>query len=324
MVMIPMSMISNWFGPKVRGKVFGFVSASGIIGALTIPPLFTAILQGAGLSTTFLIQAIIMGVFTIIPCALIFRKRDEDVLPWGVKAWEDLERDAEGASGAKYGFPVKKILLSIPFWIILLCQVTETLHGALANNVVGGSGYWLTLSGSPSAANFAMIGALMMSVSSITEALSKVAIGAIIDKWGPGIGCSIFIAIPIFGILVWTLVPASQVSLFIGAALFGCLTATIVVGMPLLIRAAFGERTYPVAQSYVAAVNTFLSGAMAPIFAGVILATSYSTAYLIAAGIFVIPVVAYMFVGRFIPKMQEQWVDVDGNPAPKREEAAVA
>jgi len=312
-VMIPMAMISNWFGPKIRGKFFGLVSASSIIGALTIPPIFTLILQSTGLSMTFFIHAIIMGVLTIIPCAFIFRKRDEDVLPWGVKSWDELE-ESEGVSAAKYGFPVKKILLTIPFWLILLCQITETLHGGLANNMVGASGYWLGLAGSPEVANFAMIGALMMSVASISECVSKIAIGAIIDKWGPGIGCSVFIAIPIIGMLIWTLIPASLPTLYLGAVLFGCLPAVIVVGMPLVIRMIFGERTYPVAQSYVAAVNTFLSGLAAPFIAWVIVTGSYSSAYWLACGIFVIAVVAYLFIGRYVGKLP--WVDVDGNPMP--------
>jgi MFS family permease len=319
MVMIPMTMISNWFGPKIRGKIFGFVSASGIIGTLTIPPLFTAILQSTGLNVTFLLHAIIMGFFTIIPCAIIFRKRDDDVLPWGVKSWEELE-ETEGANAAKYGFPAKRILLTIPFWLILLCQITETLHGGLANNMIGATGYWLGLVGSPEAANFAMIGALMMSVGSISEAISKIAIGAIIDKWGPGIGCSIFIAIPVIGMLIWTLIPASLVTMYLGAILFGCLPATIVVGMPLLIRMVFGERTYPVAQSYVAAVNTFLSGLAAPFIAWIIVTGSYSTAYLFACGVFAIPIVAYLFIGRYVGKLP--WVDVDGNPMPTGKEGA--
>ncbi|MDR1183672.1 MAG: MFS transporter, partial [Coriobacteriales bacterium] len=128
MVMIPMTMISNWFAPNIRGKIFGIVSASGIIGALSIPPLFTIVLQTTNLNVAFLLQAIIMGVFTIIPCAFIFRKRDEDVLPWGAKSWTEME-NAEGTHAAKYGFPTKKILITFPFWLLMLCQVTETLHG---------------------------------------------------------------------------------------------------------------------------------------------------------------------------------------------------
>jgi MFS family permease len=313
MVMIPMTMISNWFAPNIRGKIFGIVSASGIIGALSIPPLFTIVLQTADLSVAFLLQAIIMGVFTIIPCAFIFRKRDEDVLPWGAKSWAEME-DTEGAHAAKYGFPTKKILITFPFWLLMLCQITETLHGGLASNVVGATGYWLGLSNSPDAANFAMIGALMMSVAAISEAVAKLAIGAVIDKWGPGIGCSIFMAIPVIGILLWVFVPASLATLYIGAALFGCITATIVVGMPLILRMTFGERTYPVVQSYMSAVNTFLSGLMAPVIAWVILSTSYSTAFLLACGVFVIPIVAYIFAGRYVGKLP--WVDVDGNPMP--------
>jgi MFS family permease len=319
-VMIPMTMISNWFSPKIRGKVFGIISAAGIIGALTIPPLFTSVIQTSGLSMTFFLHGAIMGIFTIIPCAFIFRKRDDDVLPWGVKSWDELESGTEGAHAAKYGFPVKKIFICFPFWLIIICQVTLTIHGALSNNAVGGAGYWLTLSGSPDAVNYAMIGALMMSVASVSDALAKLAAGAIIDKWGPGVGCSVFMVVPIAGMLVWCLIPASVVTLYVGAALFGCVTATIVVGKPLILRAMFGERSYPIVQSYTAAVNTFLSGIMSPFIAWVILVSNYSTGFLVGCAIWLVAAVLFFIAGRYVGKLE--WVDVDGNPMPKGEVAA--
>jgi MFS family permease len=320
-VMIPMTLISNWFSPKIRGRIFSIISASGIIGAMIIPPVFTAVVQSSGVTPTFFLHGLIMGVFTMIPCALIFRKRDEDVLPWGVKSWEELQQIEGTTTASRYGFPVKKIFICIPFWIIIFCQVTLTIHGALGNNTVGATGYWLGLVGSPEAANFAMIGALMMSVASVSDALAKLVAGFIIDKWGPGVGCAVFLVIPIAGMLLWVLVPASLATLYIGSALFGCVTATIVVAKPLLLRAMFGERSYPIVQSYTAAVNTFLSGVASIVVPWIILTANYSVAYIFGAIVWALGAVLFFVAGRFVNKLKEQWVDVDGNPMPKQEVA---
>jgi MFS family permease len=320
-VMIPLMMISNWFAPKVKGKVFGFASASGIIGSLTIPPIFTVIVQSAGLNMTFLLHAIIMGIFTIIPCALIFRKRDEDVLPWGVKSWEELE-ESSGGDASNYGLANNKIFSSIPFWLMLICMITLTIHGGLGNNTVGATGYWLGLVGSPEAANFAMIGALMMSVGAIAETVSKIVAGVIIDKWGPAICCAIFMLVPVLGMLIWVFVPASLASLYIGAILFGMIPATIIVAMPMLGLKIFGERTFPVTSSYISAVNTFLSGIMSPVVAWMIVVGNYSTPFLVACGLWTFAAIIFIITGRYVGKLP--WVDAEGNPMPGQEVVTAA
>jgi MFS family permease len=173
------------------------------------------------------------------------------------------------------------------------------------------------LVGSPEAANYAMIGALMMSVASVTDALAKLAAGVIIDKWGPGVGCAVFLVIPILGMLTWVLIPASLASLYIGSALFGCVTATIVVGKPLILRAMFGERSYPIVQSYTAAVNTFLAGVGSIVVPWIVLNANYSVAYVVGSVVWGVGAVLFFVAGRFVNGLQKEWVDADGNPMPK-------
>jgi MFS family permease len=316
-VMVPATMVSNWFGPKWRGKILGIVSASAVLGATVIPPLFTYIMQVSSLNMTFIAHGVLLGIATII-ATIIFRKRDEDVLPWGVKSWEELRKQEGSGAAFKFGFPAKKILICVPFWILLICQVLNTPLGSVMQNGVGATGYFLGLVGDPNAANFAMIGALMMSVASVVEAVAKIIMGILIDRFGPGVAGSIFAIISGIGCLGFVVFPTSVVSLFIAASLFGTVNSVIVVALPLLIRQTFGEKTYPVAQGYIAAVNTFLAGTWSPIIGMMVVTYTYSSIYYFGAAFIVVMAVFLFIAQRFVGKLQ--FVDDDGNPMPKEGE----
>jgi MFS family permease len=263
---------------------------------------------------TYLTNAIVIAVFTLIPTIFIFRKRDEDVLPWGVKSWEDLREQEGGGEAAKYGFPAKKVLLTIPFWLILIIQICFTPHGSLMQNGIGATGYMLEVAGDPQAANFAMLGALMMSVGSWVECVAKILIGVLIDKFGPGIASATFCIIAVIGQLLILFIPTTVALLFIGGALFGTVNSVIVVGIPMLIRQVFGEKTYPVVQGYIAAINTFLAGAWSPLVGALIISFTYRSIYWFGAIATAVPLILFLIVGRFIGKLQFE--DDEGNPMP--------
>jgi MFS family permease len=182
--------------------------------------------------------------------------------------------------------------------------------------VVGATGYWLELAGNSNAANFAMIGAFMLSIAAVFEALAKFSTGFIIDRWGSGVGTALFLLLPAVGMLIWILVPASLPSLYIGAALFGTVTAGILVGKPLVLRALFGERTYPLVQSYTGALNTALSGLGAPLIAMVILSFNYSAAFVVGIIACIVAALFFFLPARYEASLKAKWVDADGNPMP--------
>jgi MFS family permease len=309
MAMVPLMMITEWFGPKLRGRFMGIASAAAMIGATIWPPLFTSILQTSGLNATYIANAAVLLVCTAIATA-IFRRRDPDVLPWGVKSWEELEEQS-GADSQKYGVPPKKIWTTPAFYLVVIATICFTLHGSMAQNLVGAVTFWLD-----DPINGPMIGALGMSVGSWGEALFKIISGFLIDRVGAAFNNAIFTCVAVAGLVIWVFAPHTIVFIFIGGALFGAATVPIILGGPMLMAQLFGPRTFPIVQGYVSAVNTALSGLTSPIFAMLIVSMGYTAALSIGAVVWIIPVITAVIIGiKYLGKLE--WVDEDGNPMPK-------
>jgi MFS family permease len=316
MAMVPLMMITNWFGPKFRGKFMGMASAAAIFGGVVWPPLFTWILQNVGMDMTYIANAAVLFVFSGIPTIFIFRKRDEDVLPWGVKSWDELQAQ-EGGDASKYGYPPKKIFKSVAFYLVVCSTICFTIHGSMAQNGVGAPTYWLSYDPT---INGPMIAAIGMSIGTVGEACWKVLSGFVIDKFGPAINNAIFTGIAVFGMFVMVLGPKIVPVIYAGGIFFSAATVPIILGGPMLMSALFGPRTFPIVQGYISAVNTFLSGLTSPLMAMLILGVGYTTAFGIGASIWLIPIVIALVIAfKFLGKMQ--WEDEDGNPMPKATEA---
>jgi MFS family permease len=317
MALVPLMMITNWFGPRYRGKFMGIASAASIIGSLIWPPLFTWILQNIGMDLTYVVNSLALLVFSGIPAIFLFRKRDDDVLPWGVKSWDEL-REQEGGDITKFGFPPGKIFKSVVFYLFVLCTLCFTLHGSMAQNLVGATTEWLSYD---PAINGAMVGAFGMSVAAVGEACWKILSGIVIDKIGPAWNNAIFTGVAVIGLLIWVFGPKTIPTIYIGGAFFGAATVPIILGGPMLMSAIFGPRTFPIVQGYNAAVNTFFSGLMSPVFAMLILNLGYTGALGIGAVVWIIPIVSACLIAVFfLGKMP--WFDEDGNPLPKAGRAA--
>jgi MFS family permease len=316
MAMIPMMMMTDWFGPKLVGRFMGIASAAAIIGATIWPPLFTSILQNSGLNNAYIANAAVLLVCTAIAVA-IFRKRDPDVLPWGVKSWEDLEEQA-GGDTQRYGFPPKKLWTSVAFYLGIIGTICFTLHGSMAQNLVGATTFWLN-----DPVNGPMIGAFGMSVASMGEACWKILSGFVIDKIGPAFNNAIFTGVAVIGLVIWVFAPHTIVFIFIGGAFFGAATVPIILGGPLLTAALFGPRTFPIVMGYGGAVNTFLSGLTSPLMAMMILGLGYTSAYTVGIVVWIIPIITCVIVGvKYLGKLE--WTDEDGNPMPKAAEKIAA
>lgn len=310
MAMVPIMMITNWFGPKYRGKFMGIASAAAIIGATIWPPLFTYLLQNTGMNMAYIANALALFICSGIPALFIFRRRDDDVLPWGVKSWDEL-KEQEGGDSSKYGYPVRKIFTSVAFYLVVISTVCFTLHGSMAQNLVGATTFWLD-----DPVNGPMIGAVGMSVASIGECIWKILSGVVIDKIGPAFNNAIFTAVAVIGLAIWVWGPKTIVTIYIAGAFFGAATVPIILGGPLLMSSLFGPRTFPIVQSYISAVNTALSGLTSPLFAMWIVSIGYTGAFNIGVGVWLIPIITAIILGVFfLNKMR--WEDADGNPMPK-------
>jgi MFS family permease len=315
-VMVPIIMISSWFGPRFRGKFIGFAAAFSAIGAMLWPPIFTGIIQSSGIGAAFTVNGIILGIFTIPFCFFVFRRRPEDTLPWGVKSWEEL-REQEAADVAKYGYPAKKAIIAVAFWLIVLADMGICFHGTFTQNQPGAAGQWLAAVGSPEAANAAMIGAFMISCGAVGNLIGKFSIGFIMDKWGAGIASAVFVGCSGLGMCLWLFLPTSPIVLYAGALLLGMASPVMTVGIPMCIRQCFGDRTYPQVYSYLVTVQMIVSGFSSPLIAQILVSNGgqYTIIYQIGAVMYFAMLIIFAVANRFRGKYQ--WYDVEGNAMPK-------
>jgi MFS family permease len=309
MAMVPIMMITEWFGPKYRGKFMGIASAAAIIGATIWPPLFTYLLQNMGMNMAYIANALALFVCAGIPALFIFRYREEGVLPWGVKSHDQLV-EQEGGDAVKYGFPPKKLWFHVMFWLGIVGTICFTLHGSMAQNLVGATTFWLD-----DPVNGPMIGAVGMSVASIGECVWKILAGVVIDKIGPAWNNTIFTGVAVIGLAIWVWGPKTIATIYIAGAFFGAATVPIILGGPLLATGLWGPRCFPIVSNYGAAVNTFFSGLTSPLFAMFILGYGYTGAFAIGVGVWILPIIfgiitAVFFYGK-IP-----WYNDEGEALP--------
>jgi MFS family permease len=265
-----------------------------------------------------------MGLFTIPVCFLIFRKRPENVLPWGIKSWEELEEQESSTSAGKYGFPATRSFRTLVFWLILIGIVVISFHGSFTQNEPGAAAQWLTAANSPDAANAAMIGAFMMSCGAIGNLLSKLGVGFIIDKWGAGIANGLLVFLCALGMGIWVFLPSLPIIFYIGAFFLGMCSPVMTVGVPMLLRQVFGDRTYPQVQSYISAVTTFVGGLSSPLLAAILVSSGglYNSIYIFGFALWIFGAIIFVITNRYRGKLV--WVDEDGNALPKQGETKAA
>jgi MFS family permease len=322
-VMVPIIMISSWFGPKLRGKFIGFAASLSAIGAMIWPPFFTGLIQAYSLGFSFTINGVILAIFTIPFCIFVFRRRPDDVLPFGVKSLEEL-RVQESADVAKYGYPQKKAILAVAFWLIVLADLGVCFHATWTQNQPGAAAFWLTEVGSVEAANAAMIGAFMISMGALGNLIGKFTVGFIMDKWGAGIAGALFVGVSAIGMCIWLLLPITPIVLYAGALCLGMASPVMTVCIPMCIRQCFGDRTYPPIYSYLVTLQMIMSGFSSPLIAQVLVNSggNYDVIYQIGIVIYFTMVVIFVIANRFRGKYP--WYDVDGNKMPEVAQAAKA
>jgi hypothetical protein len=287
------------------------------------PPVITAVIQNLGLTSAYFVHGIVLLVFAFPTALFIIKKRPENVLPWGVSSWEEL-RQQEADDVAKYGYPAKKVFLTVAMWLLFICIGIATFHGGFTQNMPGAAGQWLTQAGDPDgAAKGAMMGAFMISCGAGGNMISKLLSGFIIDNWGPGIASASFMFASALGMAIFIFVPTTPLSLYAGAFLLGCASPIMTVGMPMCVRMIFGDRTFPQIQSYIGVIQMLIGGfstvGVAMIITG--FGGQYIAVYAFGAIIYCIGTVIFVIANRFVGKYT--WYDEDGNPMPQVEKKTV-
>lgn len=258
--MVTPVLCGNWFSKKHRGKMIGIASAFAGLSTVLWAPLFRFIIAEVGWQTSYLINAIIMAVL-ILPWTLFVIKRkpaDKGLLPYGYDEQEEQESSDTDSSKLTLGVKASDAIKTPAFWLIL-AGVMLTALGMGWNNSQSGIAAEL-LAGTPEAENAAIVGATMVSAAAVGNLVSKLAMGAMIDKCKLGVTFVVFQAIWLCAFVLWYFAGTTSTVLIAGAFCLGFSNAPSRVGWAMSIRKVFGNADYSKIWGYVATGSSIVGG----------------------------------------------------------------
>lgn len=249
-------LCGNWFAKKYRGKMIGIASAFAGVSTIFWAPLFRWIIAEQGWHQAYLINAILMAVL-ILPWTLFVIKRqpsDKGLQPYG---YDPNEKDS-GESKQTLGVKASHALKTPAFWIVLIGVMLTSL-GMGWNNSQSGIAKEL-LAGTPEEANAAIIGASMVSAAALGNLISKLAMGAMIDKCKLGITFIVFQVVWLCAFLLWYFAGTTSAILIAGGFCLGFSNAPSRVGWAMAIRKIFGNADYSKIWGYIATGSSIMGG----------------------------------------------------------------
>lgn len=251
-------LCGNWFAKKYRGKMIGIASAFAGVSTIFWAPLFRWIIAEQGWQTSYLINAILMAVLILPWTLFVIRRRpaDKGLEPFGYDPNEKTEESAE--SNLNVGMRAAAALKTPAFWVIII-GVMLTALGMGWNNSQSGIAKEL-LAGTPDEANAAVVGATMVSAAALGNLISKLAMGAVIDRFKLGITFVIFQAVWLCAFLLWYFAGTSAGILVAGGFCLGFCNAPSRVGWAVAVRRVFGNADYSKIWGYVATGSSIIGG----------------------------------------------------------------
>lgn len=249
-------LCGNWFSKKYRGKMIGIASAFAGVSTIFWAPLFNQIIAHMGWQTSYLVNAVLMAVL-ILPWTIFVIKRkpsDKGLRPYGYDPNEPDTSESKQSLGVKASAALK----TPAFWVILI-GVMLTALGMGWNNSQSGIAKEL-LAGTPEEANAAMIGATMVSAAALGNLISKLAMGAMIDKCKLGITFVVFQIVWLCAFILWYFFGTTSAFLIAGGFCLGFSNAPSRVGWAMSIRRVFGNADYSKIWGYVATGSSIVGG----------------------------------------------------------------
>ena len=236
------TVLSGWFVESIGLATSIAMGCSGIAGA-AFSPVLSGIIAGSGWRVGYLAVA----AFTValnLPAILslpAINAWDAGIAPFGAK---ESDRPAPAAAGsaqsdtAQDKATASKLPMAI-FAAVLIFSVRGSACTAFPQHFPGMAEIY----------GFVGTGATMLSVSMVANTAGKIALGALIDRFGTRISVLGYIAAVIASLVAMLLVPSPAVFV-VSAGAFGLCYAIGTVGITMLTRDAFGvenySRTYPV------------------------------------------------------------------------------
>lgn len=272
---VPVSiLITNWFGPRLKGKVMGVAMSGSGIGAVILNPVLSAAIQRYSWRTAYrLLALLIFGLVLPLVVGTIHRG----------PADQGLERlgDEPHPAGtplppdALEGMTTGQALHSGLFWLMFATFALFSISCTMFNN-----------NAVPSMVDCgfdAVTASTVMSVSAAGLVAGKLLLGAVSDRWSAKTASSLSILCLMAGLsLFWALPQAAAFSTAaLGGLLFGIGNANCTVCMPLITSDLMGGRSFSELFSY-ASVASSLGAALGPLLGSLAFdrSGSYSGAWL--------------------------------------------
>lgn len=231
---LPITMLlNNWFGSKMRGKVWGFIGAGSGVGAMILNPVTAYILENWGWRMGY----VVFGIFSLVlvpPVLLTFLRNPKDK---GLEIiGEPKAADGQAPRLDTSGIEAPDALRTGMFWV-LIAAIVLVSGGVQVWNLNGAS--YLTDRGfAPLHASF------LLSIGAVSMMVGKVTVGAISDKWGSRMGVSVGAAFLFVGYFLAVGIPSVPFIEYPAVVLLGFGLATSTIAVPLMTRDLFGNRAY--------------------------------------------------------------------------------
>jgi MFS family permease len=251
-------IVATWFRHK-RGRALTVLTFFGAWASFLFIPLSSWLVEALGWRQALLVLAGILAAVTILPHALLLRRRPQDLglLPDGEPA---PVADAPAASAPEHSFSARAALREPGFWWLSFAFAVSTFSGvALTVHLIP----YLVGQGHPPA--FAATVAGLFGLMSLA---GRLLIGPLGDRYPRQLVTAGLLAMQALGLAVLALAPTA-VGALVYVALFGAGTGTMTIMRAALLAERYGASHY---GSISGAQNAVLTGArtLAPLGAGLI------------------------------------------------------
>ena len=279
-------LVGLWF-PATRGRVMGAVTAGNNAGGLTMPALAAALIAAGGWQWGYLAFGILLLLLAL--AALLVVREDEALVSREMHRTRRGEAARESRRLMGSGISLRQALHTRSFWLILcgLFGATFTYQGVLTQL----RQHFAEQGFAPALATTGLAVIAAMGIG------SKLAFGRASERWTARRSCVVSVGLQTVGLVIMALAPSAPAmwcGIFVFGLGFGGLGALLV----LIVQEAFGMKEFGSIQGVVQVAMTG-SMAAAPLLAGWIhdRTGSFSAAFLIIAGVFVVAILCLLAAG---------------------------
>ena len=240
-LVMPPIILNNWFVKK-RGFAVGVAMTFSGLGGAVMNPVLAWIIHSFGWRTAYLANALLTGLIVLPFLIFVIRLKpsDKGLTPYGFEE-QAAAADPEGPQAQSResqdgrGVSRDEAVRSLSFIIMVVIFASTGFIGSFTQLLTP---YGLSLGLSLSAA------AILPSLNMTCNALSKLAMGAINDRFGGRVMIYSGLAAALAAMLLLLNGPNPLAGLFVGAFLAGTFLTVMTVSAPLLVHAVYGARDY--------------------------------------------------------------------------------